>query len=189
MPSRLVEQSSTSLPPPRVNRAIHRRVFRAPDARQAEIEDLDLPVESDDDVAGFEVAMHQPAGVGRRQAAAGLCEHVEHLLPSALFGREPFAQRDARDQLHGEKQPAVDAADVVHRDDVGMRDPGHRARLALQPRPHVCGQRIGGHEQDLERDLAIELGIVGGIDDAHAAGTEVIEDDIATQRRAASERG
>jgi hypothetical protein len=33
--------------------------------------------------------------------------------------------------------------------------------------------------EQLEGDLAIELGVVGGVDDAHAARAERAEDDVA----------
>jgi hypothetical protein len=41
--------------------------------------------------------------------------------------------------------------------------------------------------QHLERDLAIELGIVGSMDDTHAAGAEFVEHHVASDRGAALE--
>ncbi|WP_276602776.1 hypothetical protein [Nannocystis pusilla] len=51
----------------------------------------------------------------------------------------------------------------------------------------VLALALGPSEQ-LERDLAIEAGIEGGVDDAHAAGAEPLEDDVAPEQLAALER-
>jgi hypothetical protein len=74
-----------------------------------------------------------------------------------------------------------------------MRQPRHRLRLAPQPLVQLLdgdgvmrARRIG--EQQLQRHAAIELGIVGGVDDAHAAATEHVDDEVAADRRAAGER-
>ena len=62
-------------------------------------------------------------------------------------------------------------ADVVDRDDVRVVDLRHRARLAHEP----LGQRRVVAAQQLERDLAAELGILGAPHDAHRAGAEPLE--------------
>ena len=51
-----------------------------------------------------------------------------------------------------------------------------RTRRALQL---PAASSTPAKRQQLERDLAIELRIVGGVDDAHAAGAEAIEDHVA----------
>jgi hypothetical protein len=84
-------------------------------------------------------------------------------------------------------------SDVVHGDDVRVRQTGHRLTLADEAGPACRGLSIAGivgiRSKELHRELAIELGIVGGVDDAHAAFADLREDDVAAERRAAGERG
>jgi hypothetical protein len=73
---------------------------------------------------------------------------------------------------------AVVGADVVDGDDVGVREAGERLRLAEQSGVRA-GAAAAAAEEHLEGDLAIELRVVGGVDDAHAALTERAEHDVA----------
>ena len=52
-----------------------------------------------------------------------------------------------------------------------MRQRRHRLRLALEPRQRrrILRQRLG---QDFDGDVAIQLGVAGAVDLAHAAGAE-----------------
>lgn len=68
----------------------------------------------------------------RQQAAAGLEEHREDLLAGPRARAQPLLERAALDELHGDEHPLVDLADVVHRDDVRVAQPGHRLGLAQQ---------------------------------------------------------
>ena len=57
-------------------------------------------------------------------------------------------------------------ADVVDRDHVRVGEPRQRLSLPQQPRARVLAARAGARvlgAQQLERDLAVELGIVGGV--------------------------
>ena len=77
--------------------------------------------------------------------------------------------------------PLVDA-DVEDADDVRVRQLGDRLRLAHQARlaPRLIALALV-RAQELERDLAIELRIVGGVDDAHRAGAEPLEHQVAAE--------
>jgi hypothetical protein len=66
-----------------------------------------------------------------------------------------------------------------------MIDASHRLRLAQQPHVRLVRSHRLGAEQ-LDRDLAIEVRIVRGVDDAHAAGAEHVEHDEAPDLLAAS---
>ena len=124
--------------------------------------------------------MHQARVVRRQQAAARLREGVEDGAGVAR-AIEPRAQRLALDELHGDEQAHLAGADVVDGDDVGVRQPRQRLRLALQARAHrrrVVGA-IGA--QHLERDGAVELRIVRAVDHAHAALAEELQHPIAAE--------
>jgi len=58
---------------------------------------------------------------------------------------------------------------------------GHRSGLALEPGEAVG---VGGYFQgkNLDRDVTVEALVVGAIDDAHAAGTNLLDDAVVTER-------
>ena len=96
----------------------------------------------------------------------------------------------AVDELHRDEDAALEGADVVDHDHVGVRDLGDRLRLAHQARaPRVAGVGVvAAGAQQLDRDLAIQLGIVRGVDLAHGAPAHEPEDDEAIDLGPARER-
>jgi transcriptional regulator with AAA-type ATPase domain len=153
--------------------AAGQRGLRRHRADQAEVGDARAAVAADQHVVRLEVAVDQASVVRGGQAAAGLDEAVADLAPAARRGGEPRTQRAAIDQLHRQVDPAVGHAGLVHRDDVGMRQPRHRLRLADQL--GIAGRR-STRAQHLERELAIEHRIVGGDHPAGAALAERAQD-------------
>ena len=107
-------------------------------ARQPEVEHAHAPVGAEDQVGRLEVAVHEADLVRRGQAAPGVAEDVQHLAPRrplALIQASPVSPCD---QLHRQEHAAVDAADVVDGDDVGMRQLRQRLRLAQQRASPAC---------------------------------------------------
>ena len=80
----------------------------------------------------------------------GVAHHARNVMPST----SSIAQNA--------RAPSVPK--LVHRDDVGMIQPRHRLCLAPHPRR--------AHPQQLDRDLAIELGIARRPDLTHGAAAE-----------------
>ena len=135
-------------------------------------------------LSGLNVAVHDAGRVRGGQAGAGLHEHAEDVPPGARAGGEPLADGLAADQLHGDVHGVPDGADLVDVDDVGMRDAGEGLGLAQQSGLAEAGPlaaQAGQHE--LDGELALELLVVGGIDDAHAALAEFAQHDEATDAR------
>jgi hypothetical protein len=153
---------------------------------QAEVHDAHAAVVVDHHVVGFEVAMDQAGGVGGRDAAGDVGEHAQSFGPARGTILRPRAEGLAGDELHGDPDLLAVGADVVDGDDVGVRQLGQRLGLAQQAGP-VSALTAAGREDQLEGDLAVELGVVGGVDDAHGAGAEAVEEDVAADRRAADE--
>ena len=129
--------------------------------------------------------MHDARGVGHRQGARQLPSEA-----GQRAGVEGFAdqrgQRSSFHELHGEEAAIAQIADGVDRDDVGVIERRRGPRLVLEA-PHrvgVAGER--GPEQ-LDRDLAAKLGIVGQVDLTHAAAADerhhVVGADASAQRR------
>ena len=145
--------------------------------RQAEVEDLHLPVAGEEEVVGLEVAMHDAAGVRGGESRRHLRGDLEGLARRQRPGDQALAQGLALEELHrGEGDFAV-LAEIEDRQDVRMRQRRDCLGLALE-----TGQRVGvGGEmrrQDLDRHLAVELGVGGAKDLAHAALSELGDDAV-----------
>ena len=100
-------------------------------------------------------------------------------MPSPVLG-EPRAQADALDELHDEGDVIAFGRHVVHGDDVRVRDAGERLGLALE----LLIARAAPATQQLDRDLAIELRVVGCVHDTHASRPDAVHDDVPAERRA-----
>jgi hypothetical protein len=147
---------------------------------EAEVEHAHAAVVAEHRVARLEVAMHEAGGVGRREAARGLHEHLDDLAPGAGLVLEPGLQGDAADQLHGDEDVAVVGADLVDDGDVGVGDAGHRLGLAEQAGVGAGGPGPARCAQELDGDPAVELGVDGGVHDAHRADAEALQQGEAT---------
>jgi hypothetical protein len=156
-----------------------RRPVEAAAPGQAEIEDADPAVAADHDVGRLEVAMDQADGVGGGEAAAGGLHHLEDLAHRARLRPQPLAQRRAGDELHGEEDVVAEHTDVVDRDGVRMRQPRQRLGFAQEPlRGAIAILAI--EAEDLNRNLAVQVRVVGLVDDRGAAAVE----ELARSRRA-----
>jgi hypothetical protein len=86
---------------------------------------------------------------------------------------DPLGERLSLDQLHGEEAPPLRLLDPVDRRDVGMVERRQQLRLAPE-----TGETLGvggeGLGQQLDRDVATELGIAGAIHLAHTALAELL---------------
>lgn len=149
---------------------------------QAEVGDLAgaslaAVVLGQDHVGRLEVAVQQALVVRRGQAAPGVDERREDLGPAPRTATQPLAQRRPSHQLHGEHHLLLRVVlDVVHGDDVGVAEPGHRPRLADQA--SAGGGIDAGGAQHLERHLALELGVIGAQDPAHAPAAELVDGQV-----------
>jgi hypothetical protein len=106
-----------------------------------------------------------------RESTAALRERGDDLAPCSLALPQPSAQRGPFDELHRDEPRVPDAAHLVDRDDVGVRELRHRLRLALQA---LRADRARGpaplrRPEQLERDVAIELWIGRPENDPHPA--------------------
>ena len=153
---------------------------------------MDRPVLRDHDVAGLEVAVDQPRGVRGSQSVRRLCEDGEDLLPRAWALGEPVLEGAAVDELHGDEHAPLERARVVNGDDVRMRQLGHGLGFAQQARLGALRMDAGAvapRMHELQRDLPIELGIVGGIDLTHAAAPHGREDRVTVAEESFPARG
>ena len=149
----------------------------------AEVGDLDPAVGPDQDVARLDVAVDEPAGMsggeGLRDAGPdpGDLPRVERTAP-AQDRREVLPV----DQLHDDVRAARVLAEVVDGDDVGVAERGRRLGLRAETRREIGIAQVLRTEQ-LERDVATELGIGGAVDGRHPAAAQQLDQAVAAAQR------
>ncbi|RPK35926.1 hypothetical protein EES37_27870 [Streptomyces sp. ADI91-18] len=117
-------------------------------------------------VGGFDVAVQDPAVVGRGQRAeqgepgTGGVADAQRAL-----GGEPVGERAALHELHDDEGAPLVLHDVVHDDDVRMLDLGDGTRLPQR----LGGLRTAVDVELLDGDRAPEEFVGGAPDGAHAA--------------------
>ncbi len=131
---------------------------------------------------GFKIAVYQAALVRRLQAAAGLGNDVDR----ALYGQtmaglaDEIVQRGAGKQRHHEVGFLLAVffkfSDVEDLNDVGMAHGGEHVALFVE---QLERSRIGNVEDGFDRDFAAHDGIVGAVDEAHAALAKDLPDLVA----------
>ncbi len=154
---------------------------------EPEVDDLHRAVIREENVARFDVPVHDPVGVGLGEPVGGLRGDVERFRePERPLG-DALSQRLALVIGHRDEYPVVlDLVDLEYRADVGMLYRGGRPRLGHEA---LLGLAVAGHlgGQKLEGDGAAELRVLGLVHDAHAAGADslddsVVRDDFADER-------
>jgi hypothetical protein len=116
--------------------------------------------------------------VRRRQPAAGGDEDVQYVPPRPRLRPQPLVNRASVDQLHRDEDTIDERARVVHGHDVRVRQARDGARLAQQPNAALAAA-VPEPMHDLQGDAAIQVGVVGGVDLAHAAAAERAQDLVA----------
>ena len=97
----------------------------------AEVGDLDPAVGGDEQVLRLEVAVHDPEALGMREAGEDVEQHAGRLLRRQR--RLVAPQRPARHELHGDERNPVVLEEVVHRDEVRVRERPGKTGLAQEP--------------------------------------------------------
>ena len=146
--------------------------LRALDLREAEVEDLGLPARGHEDVGGLEVAVDDALRVGRLEGVRDLDPEVEERAELERPLPDPLRERLPLEQLHGDEVLPLVLLDRVDRADAGVVEGRGGAGLALEA---LEGRRVLRqlHRQELERDVAAELRVLGLVHDAHAAAAEL----------------
>ena len=97
-----------------------------------------------------------------------------------MLAREPVAQRLALDVGHGEPEEAGRLARVMHRQDMGVLQPGYRLDLAQKAVGAERGRQLGMEHLQGDRPLVLE--VAGEVDGGHAAPTELSLDLVAVTK-------
>ncbi len=99
----------------------------------------------------------------------------------------PIGERRLFDKFHHTRDDFVRLLEPVDVRDVWMVQRREHLRFTTKSREAIGIVGDGG-QQHLDRDVAIQLRVVGAIDLAHAADTKQADDFIWTESRAGNER-
>ena len=171
--TRLSEEDHAHIPS-----SVHRELISI-DPDEAEIEHANPPVVPDNHVGRLDVAVDQPGRMQCGEADGDLSKHDDDVLPRANLRHQPALERGPRHEFHGDEQLVIRGPDLVNRDEVGVRDLGHRLGFTQQSFAPTTADVPDMGTQDLDSEVAIERVIVSGIDDTHTAGAEAIDDSVA----------
>ncbi len=169
---------------PLASRELGRQVAqRAPDhsvvlgARETEVAHLGASRFVEENVLGFEVSVIDARGVNGGEAAPRVTQDGEPPSPRGVRLPCPFGKCAGWDDLHGQEDALGDLPDVEDPDDVRRRHARRELRFRKQRFARLVA--IALRMNQLQRNLAIEVGIVRGVDGAHPARAEPSQDDIA----------
>jgi hypothetical protein len=151
------------------------------DLGDAEVEHLDAAGLGHEDVVGLEVAVDDALLVGDDERL----DHRHHQLDDAGRGQalaagHQLGERRAREELEHHVRLLRDLADLVDDDDVLVA----AARGGAGLDDEALGQLGVVRLQDLDRDLAAELGVAGQVHRAHAARADLADDLVLVDLRA-----
>src|SRR5262249_6070615 len=140
------------------------------DPEVGDLHDSGLLLEAE--VRGLYVAVDEALLVGVLQAVADLEEGVEELVGVGGLGLEEVLDRGPLDALHGDVVLTLLLAWLDDLDDVRVVEEDQGLRLALEAGDEVA---VAGHVhgERLDRDPAVEGGLVALVDDAHAAAGDL----------------
>ncbi len=116
--------------------------------------------------------MEDAEGVGGGEAVGDLDADREHELQGGGTAGDELVEGLARHVLHDDEGFFALFADFVDGADVGVLDGGGEAGFAQDGGAHLV-EGEGALLEDFEHDGTHELGVVGEVDDAGAAGAEL----------------
>src|SRR6185436_11115721 len=150
---------------------------------EAEVENLGLLAIGDEDVRRLDVAVQDAARVRGVERVGNLHGEPQQQADGERPAVDLARQRAAFEQLHRDEGAPVVLVYLVDGADVRVVQRGRGARFAQKPfdRLRVVRAIL---RQELQRDLAGQLHVLGEVYDAHAARAERVEDPIVRNRLA-----
>lgn len=122
--------------------------------RQAEIENLDAAIAGDEEIFRLEVAMDDGLFVCGCESTGDLHALVDGFPNRQGTGPQQLTQRAAFEQFRDQVGGAVEGAELIDREDVGMVESRSRPRLLLKT-PQSLGIRRGERGQDFDGDVPL----------------------------------
>jgi hypothetical protein len=147
------------------------------DPRDAEVDQLRLPVVRNQDVLGLHVAVDHPGPMRVREGGRGIRSDLRHQPVVELAAAAQRPQGLALDQLRDEQGALAVAGELIERGDVPVRQPRHRLSLARDP------QRAVPAIDRLDRDRSLQALVPGAVDGAEATAPDALFDQEPAQDR------
>ena len=157
----------------RCSRPTRRRSRAGVELREAEIEDLHVPVGGHEEVLRLQIAVQDSLFVGRREAAGDLGHPVERAaLRHRAFREEDFPQRAARKQLRHEVVDAGLDPEIVDRSGIAGWFRAEADRASSSNRRIRSASPAASAGENLDRDFTAEPVVLRAPDLAHPARPE-----------------
>jgi hypothetical protein len=142
---------------------------------QAEVEQLH-PVGGEEDVRGFEIAVHYAARVHRLQRRQDSQTDLKRLVDGDRPSRHPRAEGLAIEQLHDDEELLALLAQLVDLTDVGMTDAGGGPGLADEA---IAEGRVPAERPNpFDRDQAAQALVPSLVDYPHATLAQLPGEDV-----------
>ena len=165
------------------------RHLRVTGARDAEVGHLHAAVAQHHHVVRLDVAVDDLAPVREPQRGEQLQRDVDRAaLRQRALAEDHVLQRLAVQVLHRDVVRALGLAAVVDGDDVRVVQPGGGARLACEPLDELR-VLVVAIVQDLDRDLAVQVDVLGEEDARHAPRADAADDAVPAVEQPTVDRG
>ena len=144
---------------------------------QAEVEDLGVSALGDENVGGLDVAMDDVLAVRGVERVGDFDGQAEQDVHFERTSGDAVLEGQAVEVLHGDEGLSIFFADVVNGADVGMVQGGGGFGFAAETleRLAVLGDVF---REEFQGDEAIEAGVFGLVDDAHAAAAQLFNNAV-----------
>jgi len=139
--------------------------------RQTEVEDFRVTIRGDNDVLRLDVAVDDAHLVRGGDRRGDLRSIVQNVVDGHRAASDSVAERLAFDELHGDEAKVVVRSDLVDVGDVRMMDSGCGPRL-LDEAALAVAAVIAAIAEDFDRDLPLQIAIVGAVNLAHPTRAE-----------------
>ncbi len=149
--------------------------------REAEVDEHGNAAGREDDIGGLHVAVNRELGMRVSERVGDGGDNRHSLLPRGRVVFQPVRQILAVEIVGDDEDLAVLRADVVHRHDSRVAQPGKPPRL-LQQTVGLGGRSLGAAAKDLDRDRPVELAVVTQIDRSKAALSQHLPHLVAAER-------
>jgi hypothetical protein len=138
---------------------------------------LAWPRSGDKDVCGLDIPVNDSLAVGGSECVSNLNSPFKHLFERHWLSADAMLQRGAFHEFHRDERLTVLFADFVDGANVGMIQRGRRTRLSAKTFEHLwdLGEVV---RKKFERDKPAEGGVLGFIDDPHAAAAQLFDDSV-----------
>ena len=138
---------------------------------EPEVDQHRFAVGGQEDVGRLDVAVDDLAGMRMGQGVGHRGGDPRRLRPVRAVVSQPVAEIGTVEEIGNKVDLSLVHADIMHRDDAGMPQPGEPARFLEEP-IRIGLRQTGARVQNFDRHGPVELAVVAEKHGAEAAGSE-----------------